>query len=49
MSRLFVIVAVYLRELLTNPKAIHEARALLAEQVGKFTLERVEENVPRPL
>jgi hypothetical protein len=33
-----------LRELLTNPKAIHEARALLAERIGKFTLERVEEN-----
>jgi len=30
-----------LRGLLTNPSAIHEARALLAEQVGKFTLERV--------
>jgi site-specific DNA recombinase len=30
-----------LRELLTNPAAIHEARALLAEQIGKFTLERV--------
>ena len=34
----------HLKELLTNPKAIHEARALLAEQVGKFTLERIEEN-----
>ena len=33
-----------LRELLTNPSAIHEARALLAEQIGKFTLERVSEN-----
>src|SRR5436190_12676227 len=33
-----------LRELLTNPGAIHEARVLLAEQIGKFTLERVEEN-----
>jgi len=33
-----------LRELLVNPKAIHEARALLAEQIEKFTLERVEEN-----
>ena len=33
-----------LRELLTNPGAIHEARALLAEQIGKFTLERVVEN-----
>jgi len=30
-----------LRGLLTNPSAIHQARALLAEQVGKFTLERV--------
>ena len=33
-----------LRELLTNPGAIHEARALLAEQIRKFTLECVEEN-----
>ena len=33
-----------LRELLTNPTAIHEARALLAEQIGKFTLERAEED-----
>jgi site-specific DNA recombinase len=33
-----------LRELLANPTAIHEARALLAEQIGKFTLQRVEEN-----
>jgi hypothetical protein len=33
-----------LRELLANPTAIHEARALLAEQIGKFTLERAEEN-----
>ena len=33
-----------LRELLANPNAIHEARALLAEQVGKFTLQRAEEN-----
>jgi DNA invertase Pin-like site-specific DNA recombinase len=32
-----------LRGLLANPSAIHEARALLAEQVGKFTLERVSE------
>jgi hypothetical protein len=31
-----------LRRLLTNPRTIHEARALLADQVGKFTLERVE-------
>ena len=30
-----------LRELLANPAAVHEARALLAEQIGKFTLERV--------
>ena len=33
-----------LRDMLADPKAIHEARALLAEQVGKFTLERVSEN-----
>src|SRR3989441_4074437 len=33
-----------LRELLTNPTAIHEARALLADQIGKFKLERVNEN-----
>jgi hypothetical protein len=33
-----------LREMLANPKAIHEARSLLAEQIGKFTLERVSEN-----
>jgi len=26
-----------------DPKAIHEARALLAEQIGKFTLELVSE------
>ncbi len=32
-----------LRDVLADPKAIHEARALLAEQVGKFTLERVSE------
>ena len=32
-----------LRELLANPAAIHEARALLAEQIGKFTLERISE------
>jgi hypothetical protein len=32
-----------LRDLLADPKAIQEARALLAEQVGKFTLERVSE------
>ncbi len=30
-----------LRGLLANPLAIHEARALLAEQIGKFTLERI--------
>jgi hypothetical protein len=34
----------HLRELLTNPAAIHEARALLADQIGKFKLERVNEN-----
>jgi hypothetical protein len=34
----------HLREMLANPKAIHEARSLLAEQIGKFTLERVSEN-----
>lgn len=33
-----------LRELLANPSAIHEATALLAEQVEKPTLERVDEN-----
>lgn len=33
-----------LRELLANPSAIHEARALLAEQVGKITAERVHES-----
>jgi hypothetical protein len=33
-----------LRNVLADPKAIHEARALLAEQVGKFTLERVSED-----
>ena len=32
-----------LRELLANPDAVHEARALLAEQVAKFTVEQVEE------
>jgi site-specific DNA recombinase len=32
-----------LRELLANPAAVHEARALLAEQIGKFTLEQVGE------
>jgi hypothetical protein len=30
-----------LRELLADPAAIHEARAVLAEQVGKFKLERI--------
>jgi hypothetical protein len=34
----------HLRERLVDPKAIHEARALLAEQIGKFTLEQVSEN-----
>jgi hypothetical protein len=33
-----------LRELLASPGAIHEARVLLAEQVGKFTIERSQEN-----
>jgi hypothetical protein len=33
-----------LRELLANPTSIHEARALLADQIGKFKLERVDEN-----
>jgi site-specific DNA recombinase len=33
-----------LRDLLANPTSIDEARALLAEQVGKFTLVRFEEN-----
>jgi site-specific DNA recombinase len=33
-----------LRDVLADPKAIHEARALLAERVGKFTLERISEN-----
>jgi len=33
-----------LRERLVDPKAIHEARALMAEQIGKFTLVRVSEN-----
>ena len=32
-----------LRELLAYPAAVHEARALLAEQIGKFTLEQVVE------
>ena len=32
-----------LRGLLANSSAIHEARALLAERIGKFTLERVSE------
>jgi hypothetical protein len=31
-------------ELLADPKAIHEPRVLLAEQVGKFTMERLSEN-----
>ena len=33
-----------LRELLANPSEIHEARAFLAERVGKFTLQRVRSN-----
>ena len=33
-----------LREVLMKPEAIHEARALLAEHVGMFTLERVSED-----
>jgi hypothetical protein len=33
-----------LRDLLGNPAAIPEARALLAEQVGKITMERVTED-----
>jgi len=33
-----------LRDVLADPKAIHEARALPAERVGKFTLERISEN-----
>ena len=33
-----------LRDVLANPEAIHEARALLAEQIGKFTMERVAED-----
>ncbi len=32
-----------LRELLVNPASVYEARALLAEQIGKFTLEQVSE------
>jgi hypothetical protein len=32
-----------LRELLAKPAAVHEARALLVEQIGKFTLEQVAE------
>jgi hypothetical protein len=32
-----------LRKLLANPAAVHEARALLAEQIGKFTLEQASE------
>jgi hypothetical protein len=32
-----------LRELIANPTAVHEARELLAEQVGKFTLDQVDE------
>jgi hypothetical protein len=33
-----------LRDLLANPSEIHEARAFLAERVGKFTLHRVQSN-----
>jgi hypothetical protein len=33
-----------LRELLASPSEIHEARAFLAERVGKFTLQRVQSN-----
>jgi hypothetical protein len=33
----------HLRDVLADPKAIHEARGLLAEQAGKVTLERVSE------
>ena len=39
-----------LRRLLVAPEAIHEARALLAERVGKLTLERVtggQQHLPR--
>ena len=32
-----------LHEPIANPTAVHEARALLAEQVGKFTLDQVDE------
>ena len=32
-----------LQDLLQQPTAVHEARALLAEQIGKFKLERVSE------
>ncbi len=34
----------HLREVLANPKAVYQARALLAEQIGRFTLEQVWEN-----
>ena len=33
-----------LRDVVANSQAIHQARTLLAEQVGKFTLERVSED-----
>jgi len=33
-----------MKELLTKPPTIHEARAVLAEQLGKFTLQSAEEN-----
>jgi DNA invertase Pin-like site-specific DNA recombinase len=32
-----------LKSLLVNPESIHEARSLLAEQIGKFSLSRVQE------
>jgi hypothetical protein len=39
-SRAFAISRLdHLRNVLTDPKTIHGARALLAEQAGKFTLE----------
>jgi hypothetical protein len=37
------LVSTNLRDVLAKPTAIHEARALLAQQIGKFTLERVSE------
>jgi hypothetical protein len=41
LKRVTGICVTQVRDLLTNPSAVHEARALLAEQVGKLTLERV--------